>query len=342
MKTPFLVKSAGGAASQLQALKTAIYVSGRIHRPFRFRHYPFSTGGHFPIAIKALLREEEIEDLEHGTRGLKGGEDTKPGMIIENHPLLRRGLNFEKSLKVIRHLGIDAILRSYRGELSLGYDRQKMTNVSKHIRSITGGYFPFIHEETDQELSSRFDQSGIPNPYKGTEKINLVPRIVIHYRIGEKRTTYSHPGLLGDGILDPISVKKILEGIPKSEKNGAEILVVSDEPRVAVKLLRSVGIEAKTPTKSGNLWLDMQIMGSATILVCPWSTVSQFMAALLIRSGKRVYYPFSTSRGFNPNWELPGLNKYEAIFLEDGHPIYNPDFILESDAHQIYQDPDKR
>jgi hypothetical protein len=60
---PFLVKSAGGAGSQLQALKTAIYISNLIGRPFKFRHYPFSTGGHFPFAIEKLLRTNEIEVL---------------------------------------------------------------------------------------------------------------------------------------------------------------------------------------------------------------------------------------------------------------------------------------
>jgi hypothetical protein len=333
---PFLVKSAGGAASQLQALKTAIYISKSINRPFKIRHYPSSTGGYFPFAIQGLLYEGEIENLRRETRGLDSNHDTSPGMIIENHPLLRKGVNYEKLLKLIRFLGIDSRLRQIRGELSLEYSREKLDGARKRVKSVTGGYFPFVDELTDRNLDLRFKKSGIPNPYEAIKGFEISKRIVIHYRIGEKRTTFSHPGLMGDGILDPMSIKNLLESLPSVETSGAEVIVVSDEPNVALGLLKSVGINATLPDIKGDLWADMKVMSSANVLICPWSTVSQFVAALLVQKGRKVFYPLATSRGFNPDWSLPGANRYAARYLSSDHPIYDPNFSLEPGAHRIY------
>lgn len=337
---PFLVKSAGGAASQLQALKTAIYISGLINRPFKIRHYPSSTGGYFPFAIQGLLYEGEIDDLHRETKGLDSDHDTSPGMIIENHPLLRKGINYEKLLKLIRLLHIDSQLRQIRGELSVEYSRKKLDGARKTVKSVTGGYFPFVDEKTDRKLALRFKKSGIPNPYESTQGVEVSNRIVIHYRIGEKRTTFSHPGLMGDGILDPNSIKNLLENLPHTDTSNAEIIVVSDEPNVALDLLKGVGINATLPDIRGDLWADMKIMSSANVLICPWSTVSQFIAALLVQKGHKVFYPLATSRGFNPDWSLPGASRYEAMYLSSDHPIYDPNFSLEPGAHRIYEHPE--
>ena len=56
---PFVVKTAGGAASQSLGLMSAIYISLMIKRPFVIKHYPFSTGGYFPLAIGPLLSKDE-------------------------------------------------------------------------------------------------------------------------------------------------------------------------------------------------------------------------------------------------------------------------------------------
>ena len=77
------------------------------------------------------------------------------------------------------------------------------------------------------------------------------PKVVIHYRIGEKRTTHSHAGLKGDGIVDPISFHEIL--VKKNLLDSKEIYVVSDEPSEAQVLLQSVGIKTKTNPVKGNL-----------------------------------------------------------------------------------------
>ena len=78
---PFVVKTAG-AASQSLGLISAIYISSIIKRPFVIKHYPFSTGGYFPLAIGPLLSKDEIVAVEGITRGLNIVDPLVVGKIL--------------------------------------------------------------------------------------------------------------------------------------------------------------------------------------------------------------------------------------------------------------------
>jgi hypothetical protein len=331
---PFVVKTAGGAASQCLGLMSAIYISSIIKRPFVIKHYPFSTGGYFPLAIAPLLSKDEIVAVEGMTRGLNIRGPLVVGKIIEEHPLLKKGVTYEKLLSYIRRLHLETLAKRMRSEWSINYSKRRLEKTPVNIKFITGGYFPFVNVNVNNEMDSRFKRAGLPSPYSSEARYEPKPFVVIHYRIGDKRTTYSHQGIQGDGIVDPISFKEILQHEKALGREG--IYVISDEPKAAQALLLSVGIHANVNPVRGNLWNDLNLMAQAELIICPWSTVSQFALSFLIKEGRTIYYPDSTSEGYFPKWKLEGYHPYRATFLSKEHPIYRADYMPPVGAHQIY------
>ena len=90
----FIVKTSGGIASQLLGLMSAIEISASIKRPFKIKHYPYSTGGYYPFAIRSLLKDSEVLDLAANIRGMEGGENHTVGSIVESHPQFTHKFSF--------------------------------------------------------------------------------------------------------------------------------------------------------------------------------------------------------------------------------------------------------
>lgn len=331
-----MVKTAGGAASQCLALMSAIYISRRIGRPFLIRHYPYGTGGYYPLAIEGLLDDNELDEIEGTIRGLEITNKLVIGGIIEEHPILKRGITYEKFLATLRRFGLDLYINRLRGEWCLNGSRARLDKVPQRIRYVSGGYMPFLDLEVRKELAERFKQAHLPSLFAPANEDGPVPSVVIHYRLGDKRTTFSHPGIGGEanGIVDPNSFRSILEieGLLHEE----DIYVISDEPLVAQGLLKDVGIIAKINPVKGDLWSDLALMAKARLLICPWSTVSQFVAACLVGTERKVYYPDANGAGIRPDWEIDGLLTFPAKYLPPSHEIYQGTYRSEPDAHRIY------
>jgi len=331
---PFVVKTAGGAASQCLGLISAIYISERIGRPFVVKHFPYSTGGYYPLAISSLLEQDEVAATPGHTRGLEISNNLEVGKIIEEHPLLKKGLTYEKLLQLVRLMRLEIFIKRFRGEYSLNYSRKRLDRVPRRVRSISGGYFPFIDPNVNGKMNLRFKLAKILSPYDPTNTPGPKPDVVIHYRIGDKRTTFSHPGIHGDGIVDPVSFREIL--VKNQALDSSEIYVISDEPSVAQELLASVGITAKLNPDRGDLWLDLCLMSRADLIICPWSMVSQFATTFLVDGKRKVYYPSEPSTGHSPKWSIPNLLTYRASYLESKHPIYDGSIRPSEDSHKIY------
>ena len=152
---PFVVKTAGGAASQSLGLMSAIYISLMIKRPFVIKHYPFSTGGYFPLAIGPLLSKDEIVPIEGKTRGLNIIDPLVVGKIIEEHPLLKKGMSYEKLLSYIRALHLETLAKRIRSEWSINYSKKKLDRTPVNIKFITGGYFPFVNLRVNNEMATK-------------------------------------------------------------------------------------------------------------------------------------------------------------------------------------------
>jgi len=212
-----------------------------------------------------------------------------------------------------------------------------MERTPSWIKYLGGGFPPFVDLKTIESMRLRFERSGIPldfRPHVSRKLINEV-EVVVHYRIGDKRSMYSNPTVSGDGIIDPICFKNIIENSMFANSNL--VYVVSDEPDVAIKLLETVGISAKKNPISKNLWDDMQLMLDAKLLICPWSTVSQFVMCVADNSQTKIYYPSKDGSGAMPNWTIAGVNFYEPTYLGRGHSIYTDSYIPEPSTFEIYK-----
>ena len=334
-KTPFIVKTSGGIASQLMALISAVYVSQKTDRPFKIQHYPHSTGGFYPLAIQRFLKSQEILDPAKRIRGLGDFTEVPAGSIIESHPLIRKRFSYLKLVQLLTRYRLDILINLFRLEWQIDTSTRRLIKTPKFIRSLSGGYPPYFDAQVKAEIISRFMSAGVSWPISyssGKQK-----KVVIHYRLADRRTAFSKPGIGGavNAIVDPRSFKNILENLEGD--TNLVITVVSDEPIVAKKLLEEVGIEAEIEGLDNDLWDDLTVMGSADVLICPWSTVSQFMATLFSDDlRKKVYYPEYPGVPQKVNWRLEGVIYYKALFLPESHHIYVNSYLSPIDKNNEY------
>ncbi len=334
---PFVVKSAGGAASQLLALQAAIYISNKTKRPFLFKHYPFSTGGYWPLAIsKLLLPEEELTD--HGsTRGLKVANplDLEIGKPIPGHPLSRNGFSYEKLLHLLAKYRIFKFLwwikSKVRGEYSVNSDIQRLLRIPHTLKALSGGFIPIDDAAVHEILNKRFSVSGLPNPY---ESVPILSQCIgIHYRLGDKRLTFLNPKFKSGQIIDPTSIQS---QIPLNR--DLRIIVISDQPLVAKELLNDYGVTVEITSPGSSIWDDLKIMTNCSLLVCTWSTVSQVASSIRAFRGLPSRYPLiDPSTNSVANWDLHAMKYYSPDYLDASHPIYS-DFNHSADANQVYKD----
>lgn len=330
-----VVKSTGGAAAQVLTLLTAIYVSHNTSRHFLIRHYPFGTGGFYPLAISNLLREDELQNEYQLTKGFIDDVEFKVGSIAENHPIFRAGINREKIAELLRRVKLDTLVLLARGEWALGYSSRKLNKVPSRVKIISGGYFPFRDKSSVQELAKRFMWAGLPDIFNEDPNLGFDVGVVIHYRLGNKRTAYSHPELGGaaNGIIDPDIFKNILE----SQDYQGNIYLVSDEPDLAKELLLEVGIRTLPNPLGADLWLDLKLMANAKILICPWSTVSQLAISCIQNEKVQIFYPDQTGDGAKAKWVVSNVSFYKPRYLEASHRIFQDNFIADDVNHKVYK-----
>jgi hypothetical protein len=336
-KKPFTVKSAGGAASQCIALQNAIKVSNMTGRPFIFKHFPFSTGGYWPLAIEELLSQSEISADFGKTVGLsyKHGLDFMIGVPIPNHPLNRRGLSYEKILYFLKkaraYSAINFVKCFVRSEHDVRNSMARLESIPKNMKFLTGGFVPLDDDDVHRDLALRFQRSGLLSPYLEPSKENN--SILIHYRLGDKRVNFQNPRLKSGGIIDP---KCLVNMLPSPL--GSDLLVVSDEPREAVNLLKSIGINGSTPTSGEDLWEDLKVMVDSRIMICSWSTVSQLAATIRSFQEKMTYYPSKDpGTGSISLWPLRFVKYYEPVFLAKHHEIYTHEIVHSVNTNSIYK-----
>jgi hypothetical protein len=334
---PFVVKSAGGAASQLLALQAAIYISNKTNRPFLFKHYPFSTGGYWPLAIsKLLLPEEELAGHGH-TRGLKVGDlsELKIGKPVPGHPLSRKGFSYEKLLHLLAKYRIFKSLwwakSKFRGEYFVNGDIQRLIHAPYNLKALSGGFIPIDDDSVHEILRQRFGVSGLPSPYESVPSLSEC--IGIHYRLGDKRLTFLNPKFKSGQIIDPTSIQN---QIPSSKHQA--IIVISDQPLVAKELLNDSGIVTKITSQGSSIWDDLKVMTNCSLLICTWSTVSQVASSIRAFRGLPSHYPlFDPSTNSVSNWDLRATKYYSPDYLGASHPIYS-DFDHSANANQVYKD----
>jgi len=317
--TPIIVKCAGGATAQLLALSNAIYLSTKLGRPFKIKYYPYSTGTFWPFAIKELLEENEI--LEEGkTRGLET-EGLKSGEYIVDFPLRRRGLTYEQFIQIFHRLHLTTFLNRLRGEVVVGGKRKNLEKVKTKTMMVSGNFVPLIDNELFIKLSDRFTRANLPNPFNANNKME----IVIHYRLGDMRKMPSRdPKMGGHGVVDPQTFKKILE-LEDVDVKSASVKLVSDEPEIALNLLKEEGINATYVDINPSIWQDLETIASARIFIGSLSQFSMFGATICASKGGKPYLPLSVYGQGNLKEDLGNdlFNYFSYTYLKPNHSLFH-------------------
>jgi hypothetical protein len=332
----FKVKLAGGAAAQCIALMNSIYLQRKLNRKFKLHYFPHSTGTYWPFAIDFLLNPGELGSSEELINGLDVKNEFEVGKIIRTHPLSKKGFSREKLLSMIRKFRLERSLQKMRGESALLASRKNLEKVSKRTRAVSGGFVPHFDELVNSEMDNRFTRARKKSPFSLSMDQNSRPDVVIHFRIGDKRAKFSHPADFGgDGICDPYGFTSLIQqfGSPGNKK----IVVVSDEPQVAAKLLQDVGINVEMNAVKGDIWEDLYLMSQAKLFIGSWSQVSQLAAICVVGNGGHALLPSTTQVGTKVRWEIPSVDFYKPTFLEESHWIYSDNFDLDKDAHKSYK-----
>jgi len=327
------VKIAGGATAQCLGLMNAIFVSDKLGIPFKISYYPYSTGTYWPFAINSLLNENEILNLNLGTKGLANTAELETGKIIKEHPLFRKSFSYEKFLSLIRQVRLESKLQFLRRELAIKNSPSRLVKISKYYKKISGGFAQINEPDVNKAMSLRFKKANMESPFTATK--NNSKLIIIHYRLGDKKATPAQmqhtKDFNTDLIIDPITYAEVLNQIEDLDKDN--IFVVSDEPKLAQKLLAEVGIKAQINSKTGNIWEDVLFMSQASVFIGTKSQVSQLVNICVESKGGRSFMLNYARQNQYNNFE--NTTYIESKFLKPTNSIYSLDFNLEN-PHSAY------
>jgi len=318
-KNPIRIKCSGGAAAQTLALINALYVTEGVSRGFQFEYYPFGTGTYWPFEIANLLTTEELGDISKLSRGhLLENNQQGVGEIVDSHPINSKKLSLERLYSLIRKCKVDRLLLSFRGELPINGSRERLDRVNSSTQIISGGFVPVSDKRILKLLDERFISGGLESPFSKIANGDF--DVVIHYRIGDKRAKFTNPGVVGDdGVLDPQVMSDLLNELGLA---NSKIMVVSDEPDVAQKLLESAGIAAEIQETGSSIWEDLRAIAATKVFIGSWSQVSQLASICVTNNGGLAYLP-SDFKGKNSlKWRISGVNFYAPKFLGSDHEIY--------------------
>jgi hypothetical protein len=318
---PLKIKCAGGAAAQTLALMNAIYVTQNSKREFIFEYYPYGTGSFWNFEIANVLKPDELGNTGKLSTGHSLDDTpTKPGVIVKSHPINSRGFSLEKIYWFIRKLRIDSLFLSFRHEVPINGSMKRLSHVRESTLIMSGGFVPLHDERVFESLDKRFKAGGLISPF-GTTELNQVDySVVIHYRIGDKRAKFTNRGTVGDdGILDPKVIRNLVE---KLNLLDSPILVLSDEPALAQKLLSGVGLAVEVQQKRESIWFDINTMAKAKLFIGTWSQVSQLASVCVVNRGGVAYLPSNLTGKNSVKWKVEGINFYIPQFLDSTHEIY--------------------
>ena len=331
---PIEFKVAGGAAAQTLGLLNALYVKKKVSRDFKIQYFPHSTGTYWPFAIEFMLSEGELSSANSEIRGLRGDQTFEVGKIIREHPLESKYISYERFLKWLRKLRLEFSLRRLIGEIALEARPKRLERVSSRTRRVSGGFIPMLDREVMKELDLRFRKGkDEKSPFSKSPDV-VDPYVAIHYRIGDKRTKFTIDQDFGaDGIFSPECFRELLR---QQDLLSSKIYVISDEPAVAQSLLQEVGIDADVFQDKHDIWIDLFRLSQAKVLIGSWSQVSQLAAICVANNGGVSFLPSTTQVGTKVYWSIPNTQFFPPVFLDEKHPIYRPEFELETDAHKAY------
>lgn len=316
---PIIIKSTGGTTAQLLGLCNALYLSSKFNRPFKFIHNNFSTGTFRPFELMPLLQAEEY--VLDSNRPGANNTTPKTGALISLNAH-KKTLFAGKIRKYIFGEFLFNSIKVFQREYSIKSNQKNLLAVKKNVKSLSGNFVPYLDNNIYELINVRFQNSKLPNPFHGKKvKTDL---IVIHVRLGDMRKMASRiPGIGGHGIINPICYLNLLCRFELTANNST-IYVVSDEPKLAIKLLFSVGIEAQSITNN-SVWEDLKVISQARLFIGCMSQFSFFGGMVCDFNGGDVFLPSQLPDGLfdtKDNFSHNSFNYYIARYLPDDHWIF--------------------
>jgi len=325
------VKLAGGATAQLLGLMNAICASNKLGLPFKISHYPYSTGTYWPFAISHFLSDDEILNINVSTIGLKNNKDLEVGKLILNHPLMKKKISYERFLSLVRKFKLESTLNFFRRELTVKASPKKLSRINSYYKTLSGGFASINDENVNREMHRRYIRASIKSPYikERTKK----PRIVIHYRLGDRRiTSKSHSDFTAVKILDSKSYKEVLDQV--NDLDLFEIYVISEEPRLAQSLLAQAGINVNNRITTGSIWDDLYFASQSDIFIGSDSQVSQ-LANIYVENNGGKSFMLNFMRDAE-NRQFKNTRYLNSEFIDTQNEIYQINFSLEKNTHSSY------
>jgi hypothetical protein len=316
---PIVIKSTGGTTAQLLGLCNALYLSSKFNRPFKFLHNNFSTGTFRPFELIPLLGSEEY--VLDNNRPEANNTTLKTGDLISLNAH-KKNLLTRKIRKIFIWRFLFKSIKVFQREYSIKSNQKNLMAVKKNVKSLSGNFVPYLDNNTYELLKVRFQNSKLPNPFHG-EKVRS-DLIVIHVRLGDMRKMASRiPGIGGHGIINPVCYLNLLSRF-EVLANDSKICVISDEPKLATKLLNSVGLKAQA-ISNNSVWEDLKAISQARWFIGCMSQFSFFGGMVCDFNGGDVFLPSQLPDGLfdtKDNFSHHSFNYYLAEYLPDDHWIF--------------------
>lgn len=327
---PIIIKSSGGVTAQLLALTNALYLSSKFQRQFKIVHNDSSTGTFRPFEIMPLLQLNEYELIEKQGNKLTFNPQNAELLDLSSN----RKILLIKKIRELKFLGaLVKLLDLFRGNYIVRANRKNLLRVNARVRFISGNFVPYLDSSVAQGLKIRFRRASLPSPINDETDTNKgkwqSDQIIIHVRLGDMRKMNSRiPGIGGHGIIDPSCYLDILSKFQAQIKT-ANIRVVSDEPELALKLLSSVGINAKM-LSNFSVWEDIESISKSTVFIGSMSQFSFFGALVCDFNGGIVFLPLNLPDKLfdtRDNFGIKSFNYYSEKYLPADHWIFQKKFF---------------
>lgn len=326
MRKELEIKLAGGAVAQLLGLISALKVEKEFGRKCKLTYFPISTGTFWPFAINFLLDNSMRivhRPAELTTDNLEIGQTVPDSQVFNRRNLVENLRDF------IYRNNLQSLMRSLKLEHAINGDVERLFQIGAFTKSISGSYPAIYDESIFQKLHQKFLSNKITSPFQLVDDSSCTNATVIHFRLGDQRVS-KQMQKVGLGV--PISPKSFMLILTKYGLETSKVYVMSEEPDMAVALLKEEGMNAvplPTVYREGGVWSEIAFAANAASFIGSWSQVSQFISAIRLSRGKKTFLPNRPFLG--ESYPINHLNAvtFDPIFLPFEHPFYS------SNLHEI-------
>jgi len=213
-------------------------------------------------------------------------------------------------------------LRNLRAEhisLTSFGDLRSLKRISPRTLTINGNYWPGLIKNVINELENLFKDSLLPHIFR--EELTLIEDVCIHYRLGDMRTDKGSK--ITHGVIDPKQLLKIYSDLCVREGRNLNVVVFSDEPRIARILLEDAGAENWSFQEKNEIWKDVDHMISFRYFIGSYSTVSFVVAAIRYAKYELESVLPRNSRKNRISRLQPGCRYFRAKILKIEHYAYS-------------------